>query len=58
MTTQQLSDYIRVACVSFEHNPPDSDFQRGYLAALVEVGKAMKLNLPFPQWERLYKQRD
>lgn len=53
---QKLSDYIRNACVGFEHDPPDSDFQRGYLAALIETGRAMKLALPFGQWDRILKE--
>lgn len=50
---QKLSDYIRTACTGFEHDPPDSEFQRGYLAALIETGRAMKINLPFDQWDRV-----
>lgn len=50
---QKIADYIRNACVGFEHDPPTSDFQRGYLAALIETGRAMKLSLPFEQWDRV-----
>ena len=51
--TQKLSDHIRSACVRFEHDPPTSDYQRGYLSALIQVGKAMKLPLPYEQWQRI-----
>lgn len=51
---QKLSDYLHNALVvGFEHDPPDSDYQRGYMAALIEVGKAMKINLPWEQWQRI-----
>ena len=34
---ERLADMIR----SFDKDPPDTDYQRGYLAALVELAKAM-----------------
>lgn len=49
---QKLSDYLLQALQGFDADPPDTDFQLGYKAALIEVGKAMKVNLPFEQWER------
>lgn len=52
VSAQKLADYIRNACVGFEHNPPDSEFQCGYFAALIETGKSMGLNLPWGQWRR------
>jgi hypothetical protein len=36
---ENLTDYLDEAMSGFEHDPPDSDFQRGYLAALREVAK-------------------
>ena len=37
MTTQEVRDYLDRAIGSFLGDPADSDFQRGYLAALETV---------------------
>lgn len=34
---EKLSDYLLIAFSSFERDRPDSDYQRGYLSALIEV---------------------
>jgi hypothetical protein len=35
----QIKHYLQQALDGFKHDPADSDFQRGYLAALEEVAK-------------------
>ncbi len=34
-------EYLEQAIASFANDPPNTDFQRGYLAALVETLKAI-----------------
>lgn len=34
---------------SFDNDPPDSAFQRGYLSALVELSSALEIKLPEPE---------
>jgi hypothetical protein len=36
-----MKEYLEWAIASFERDPADSEFQKGYLAALEEVQKVM-----------------
>ena len=36
-----VEEYLKWAIASFERDPADSEFQKGYLAALEEVQKVM-----------------
>ena len=36
-----IEEYLEWAIASFERDPADSEFQRGYLAALEEVQKVL-----------------
>jgi hypothetical protein len=38
-TGDEALDYTKKAMNSFLKDPPDSDYQRGYLAAMLEVKK-------------------
>lgn len=40
MTKLELDEYLTRAIRSFQADPPDTPFQRGYLSALIEIGKA------------------
>lgn len=42
MREQSLAEYIREALAGFENDPADSDFQRGYKAALEAVKQFME----------------
>ena len=53
MSNQRLSDYLRNALVGFEHDPPTSQFQRGFMAALIQTGRTMGLSLPWAQFDRV-----
>ena len=36
-----VEEYLKWAIASFERDPADSEFQKGYLAALIEVQKVL-----------------
>lgn len=36
-----IQDYIEQAIASFEADPADTEYQKGYLAALVEMQKVL-----------------
>lgn len=48
MSTEQIEQLIVQGIRSFDGDPADSDFQRGYLAALVELAEAAGIELPKP----------
>ena len=47
MTLDEARDYVRKSIEGFERDPADSEFQRGYLAALMAVWtEALKQSKP------------
>lgn len=43
---EDLNKYLVQSVQYFASNPPNSDFQRGYLAALQEVAKEFGITVP------------
>jgi hypothetical protein len=41
MNKQSIIVYLQEAITSFAKDPPDTDFQKGYLAALIEMLKVV-----------------
>lgn len=39
----EIKDYVLLGIRGFVMDPPDSDYQRGYLSALLEIARQMKL---------------
>ena len=42
----ELKAYLEQALKSFEGHPPDSSFQRGYLAAIIEISRVFHPEIP------------
>jgi len=55
MTDETITHYFLTAFRAFEDDPPDTLFQRGYLAALLAVGRDLKLDIDFDLWEKRVK---
>lgn len=45
MPVSDLPDYIRGALRSFDSDPADTDFQRGYKAAMEEIAKVFNIKV-------------
>ena len=57
-TVTDLESYLREAFKGFINDEPDTDWQGGYLEALIEVAKVMGIkSLPLDEAERLFKVR-
>ena len=41
MTVKEILDYLDIVIASFDHDPPDSPYQDGYLAAAQEIKDAI-----------------
>jgi len=44
----EIKDYLTEAFDLYRKDPPDTDFQKGYLAALLEVASEIGLE-PYPE---------
>ena len=53
MTLQSTSDYFRNSLLMFEHAPPATEFECGFMSALIVAGKALGVILPWAQFERV-----
>ena len=54
--SDQVENYIRSSVQTFLVDPPDSEFQRGFLSALLVVAKeALGLHLDVPPFAKAQK---
>lgn len=55
---RELREYLNNVFHSFATDPPDSDFQRGYLSAMIEIAKNHSPLSQYRQFDHIPKYRD